>query len=320
MNVYYDKLAHYRKAILIYNPNAGRIRGNSRLIPAVQEELLRSGHGVTPRPTAGPGHATELARTSVADGADLVLAAGGDGTINETLNGMVGSSVPLGVIPCGTANVFATETRMGGNAIKAAKNVGAMTPTRIALGQLQEVDGSLRRHFLLMAGAGLDAYIVVTVNPAYKRRLGKGAYWIAGFQSFVRRLEEMEVISQDKRQASSLALVSRVRNYGGDLEIAQGASLLRDDFEVVLFEGSNPLRYLKYLPGVLLRLTRRMSGVSVFRCEQLALHPKDKQSVYVQVDGEAAGKLPVNLAMVKDALTILLPPKFVQSERRRWTT
>lgn len=272
------------------------------------------------RPTSAPGHAEELAREAVRQGADLILVAGGDGTVNEAANGMMHSETPLGVLPAGTANVLSMEMRLGGNAVKAARRLAEMVPVRIGAGLLCDTDGTPRRHFLLMAGAGLDAHIVANLNLKLKRLLGKGAYWSAGFGSLTRRLEELDAANGSHRARCSFALASRVRNYGGDLEIALGASLLKEHFEVMLFEGSNPFRYLKYFSGVLLGTAARLRGVSVWQATEITLTPAGSDPVRVQIDGEDGGELPASLRFVPSALNLLMPPEFLRNEQARWTT
>ena len=103
------------------------------------------------------------------------------------------------------------------------------------------------------------------------------------------------------------ALASRVKNYGGDLTIAANASLLEHDFEVVLFEGRSPFRYLFYFLGVLLRLLPRLRGIAIERATALELRAPTDSRIYVQVDGEYAGHLPAQIEIVEGALTLLLP-------------
>ncbi|MBI4903782.1 MAG: diacylglycerol kinase family lipid kinase [Acidobacteria bacterium] len=320
MKVYYDKLGPYRNSFLIFNPNAGTVRKHPELVEVLLAELRAHGHAITPAPTTAAGHATELAREYIRTGADLIVVAGGDGTVNEVLNGMVGTDVPLAVLPGGTANVFCMETHIGSRLRRAVRCFDKWQPTRIALGLVRNQDGTPRRYFLSMAGAGLDAYIVSAVDDNLKRRFGKVAYWLAGFQSVTRELEEFDVQANGEERTSGFVLVSRVRNYGGDLEIACGASLLRDEFEVVAFEGSNPIRYLKYLAGIGVKRYRDMSGVFVADTRQAALRLHNGTPVQLQVDGELCGHLPVSVELVPSALTVLLPPEFLSGERTRWTT
>lgn len=269
-------------------------------------------------PTTGPGTAGVLARRAIQTGADLIIVAGGDGTINEAMNGMVHSSVPLAVLPGGTANVLAMELGLGRQMDRVAGLISEGVPMRIAVGLLRatHAEGSAAvlspRHFLLMAGVGLDAHIVYNVNLGLKAKLGKFAYWVQGFGQVGRQLEEFDVRVADHRFRCSFALASRVRNYGGDLEIARTTHLLDDKFEIVLFEGSAAYRYLKYFAGVLTGNLARLKGVSVFRAAGLEVaHPSDSR-VYVQVDGEYAGRLPASVEIVPDALTLLTPPGYIE--------
>jgi YegS/Rv2252/BmrU family lipid kinase len=260
-------------------------------------------------PTTGPGTAGDLVRQAIASGTALILAAGGDGTLNEALDGVANTAVPLGVLPAGTANVLATEMGLGSNIEQAAMLISQCVPKRIAIGRLE--CGSKPQHFLSMAGIGFDAHIVYHLSESLKRRLGKGAYWIEGFRQSLRRYPEFQVeIDGGARAVCSFALVSRVRNYGGDFEIARSASLSDNSFEVVLFQGRNPVRYLKYLFGMTTGALPGMRGVSFLRAQCIRIAGATDASVYIQVDGEYAGRLPARVSLAPDALTILVPPGY----------
>ena len=143
--------------------------------------------GFDPRlaPTTGPATAGAIAQEAIANGADLIIGFGGDGTINEIAAGMTGSRVPLAILPGGTANVLSIETCIGTNAVRAAKAMAQRVPRRIAVGRLT-INGE-SRYFLAMAGIGLDARVVHDVSPAIKKAAGKLAYWVAGFKQFLCR-------------------------------------------------------------------------------------------------------------------------------------
>jgi diacylglycerol kinase (ATP) len=260
--------------------------------------------------TTGPGHAGEIARRAVDRGADLILVAGGDGTINEAVNGMVNSRVPLGILPAGTANVLANELGLGTNMERAAAVLAHSTEERVALGLISNESGDVPRHFLLMAGAGLDADIVYHLNPRMKEAIGKGAYWIGGFSKVGRRIPEFTVLADGREYRASFALLSRVRNYGGDLEIAPTISLLDDEFELVLFRGESSLGFLKYILAVVAHRHRNMRGITILRARQVAFAAAEGSKIHVQVDGEYAGVTPARVEIVPDALTLLVPPDF----------
>ncbi len=301
----------YNKAFLIYNPFAGQLtgKGKRRLWRAL-ETLSRAGHTVQAIPTTGPGTATAIAADCVSAGADLILAAGGDGTINEVVNGMIHSSVPLAILPGGTANVLAVELGLGKTMETAAGLVGGSVAERVAAGLIRNEMHPEGRYFLLMAGAGLDADIVYHMNAGWKSALGKVAYWLGGFGQLGRSLPEFEIVVNGKTLKVSFALASRVRNYGGDIEIARTVSLLDDRFELVLFEGRSAFAYLKYLVGIALRRLDRTEGVNILHGTEALLERGENERIYVQVDGEFAGWLPAAIEIVPDAITLLTPPGF----------
>lgn len=258
-----------------------------------------------------------LAREHVERGADLVLAAGGDGTINEVAEGLVGTEVPLGILPAGTANVLATEMKLGSKMERVAARLSACEPRRIALGHVACEGGQVSRHFLLMAGIGLDAHIVYRVSAPLKAATGKLAYWVAGWTLLGRRLAEFPVELNGARRTCSFALASKVRNYGGDFEIAREVSLFDDRFEVVLFEGRSTLPYVKYFGGLMLNRLGDMRGVTVERAQCLRMLAPQDRRVYLQIDGEFAGQLPAEIRIVPDALTLLVPPEYSRSRQRQ---
>ncbi len=272
------------------------------------------GHVVSAVPTTGPRTAGGIARRLVEAGADLILAAGGDGTTNEVLEGVAGSQVPLGILPVGTANVLANEMRLERRLPDAAAAIGEMQARRIATGRLCSGE---TRPFLCMAGIGLDAHIVYRLSVPLKNRIGKAAYWAAGARVLGQRLAEFEVEVDGRCFTSTFALVSRVRNYGGDFRIAPRATLLDDSFEVVLFRPRNTLGYVRYLAGMALDRLARMRGVTILRARRLRLRAYSDPRIYVQVDGEYAGRLPASIEFVPDSLSLLMPAGYPARGPRR---
>jgi diacylglycerol kinase family enzyme len=163
-----------------------------------------------------------------------------------------------------------------------------------------------------MAGIGLDAHIVYRVSAPLKSATGKFAYWVAGWSLLGRRLAEFAVEMNGVRRTCSFALVSKVRNYGGDFEIARDVSLFDDHFEVVLFEGRSTLPYVKYFGGLMLNRLAGMKGVTVERAQCLRVLAPEDRRVYLQIDGESAGQLPAEIRIVPDALTLLVPPEYAR--------
>jgi diacylglycerol kinase (ATP) len=260
--------------------------------------------------TTGPGHAGEIARQEVDRGAELILVAGGDGTINEAVNGMAFSDVPLGILPAGTANVLACELGIGKSMERAADALADSVLERVALGSITNGVSDPPRYFLMMAGAGLDADIVYNLNSRLKEATGKVAYWIAGFSKVGQRIPEFTVQANGREYRASFALVSRVRNYGGDLEIAPTISLLDDEFEMVLFEGESSFGFLKYMLAVVVHQQQSMRGITILRTRHAVFSSPQDSKIHLQVDGEHVGVAPARVEIVPNALTLLVPPGF----------
>ncbi len=240
----------------------------------------------------------------------MIVAAGGDGTINEVVEGMVHSRVPLAILPAGTANVLAMEMKLGGRLERVAELLEECSPRRIPVGRLICDGGRVDRHFMLMAGIGLDAHIVYNVNAAIKARVGKLAYWVAGWSLLGKRLGQFTVETNGKRHQCSFALISKVRNYGGDFENARSVHIMDDEFELVLLEGSNTFRYVKYFAGMALNSLAGMKGATVLRADRVIVNSPSDPGIYVQIDGEFAGRLPAEIRIVPDALTLMIPPRY----------
>jgi diacylglycerol kinase (ATP) len=294
----------------VYNPFAGGLKGYGRARLDDAACILRNaGSQVELIATSGPQMAGELAATAAASGCDLILAAGGDGTINEAINGIAGTEVAFGILPAGTANVLANEVGFSDRPDHAASQLLHARPVRIALGAL-DMPGEPRRHFVLMAGVGLDARIVYELDLKLKGRLGKLAYWHGGFKQFGRAVPRFHISVNGSEYCASFALITRVRNYGGDFEIARRVKLTDDDFEVVIFQNKEWKDYLRFFGAVMTNRLHNTSGVAIERATKVKVNAPEDQRIYIQTDGEAVGVLPARLSIVPDALTILLPERY----------
>lgn len=301
------------RAALLYNPVARTLARHGELIPRIVELLARQNIDCRAVATVAQGSASEQVKEQIAAGCQLILAAGGDGTVNEVADGMLYTGVPLAIIPGGTANVLARELQLPLLAEKAAAAITKLERRTVTVGAMRTATSS-QRSFLCMMGVGLDADIISRLNLDFKAAAGKLAYYMCGFSQVARLLPEFDVSVDGSPFRASFALVSRVRNYGGDLEIARGASLLRDDFEVVLFRGNLAFQYVPYLLGVALKKIHRMPGVTVLRAKSVVCHPVPGKRIYAQVDGELASEVPVRAEVLPGALALLVPPEFARRE------
>ncbi len=302
----------YRRVALIFNLFAGGFKsGRSQRLPQAVDLLTGQGCDVTLFETTATGSGGDLAREALRQGAECVLAAGGDGTISEVAGGMAGSETPLGILPAGTANVLAHELGIPCHPAEAAGKLGAYTARRVALGAIEN-GAAPPRYFLMMAGAGFDASIVYNLDAQMKQRLGRLSYWIGGFSKLSRKLDRLHARIDGQEYACSFALVSRVRNYGGDFNIAREVTLEQDDFEIVLLETDNALVYFRYLAGVMTQQLQHDPGVRFFRASQIELWPSGAERVHLQADGEYIGALPSTLRVAPGALTLLTPPEYAK--------
>ena len=300
-------LTGIRNAVIIYNPLAGRGR-RRRAHQLEQARRILRGAGIEAalQATSASGDATALARRGVAEGRDLVIVCGGDGTVNEAVNGLAGSQVPLAVLPAGTANVLAKELRIPWSIPQAAEMILRSTLRRVALGLA--AGAQAQRYFLSLAGAGPDAAIVHEVSLAVKSRVGILAYWAEGFRQFcVYRFPVFRVKADGRELAATQVLVGRTKHYGGPFRITTAADLFEDAFELAVNTSRSRLRYLSYLPGAWLGRLRSKPTMHFFKARAARCEPLGEEPVYAQVDGEPIGALPVEFSIVPDALTLVVP-------------
>jgi diacylglycerol kinase (ATP) len=295
---------------LIYNPFAGGLKGpgRARLDKAVRV-LEEAGAYVELMATPGPQRAAELVSGAIERGCELILAAGGDGTINEVVNGVAGTKVQFGILPAGTANVLANEIGFSNRPDHAARQLLHAVPVRIALGSLEQPEQT-RRYFVLMAGVGLDARIVYELDPGLKNRLGKLAYWHGGLRQFGRPVPQFQLAVDGVEYCASFVLITRVRNYGGDFEIARKIRLTDNDFEVVVFQNHLWQDYLRFFGAIMTNRLYNTDGVAIRRAGRVEIKAPEDQRIYIQIDGESTGVLPASIAVVPDALTLLMPKRY----------
>jgi YegS/Rv2252/BmrU family lipid kinase len=296
-------------ALLIYNPAAGRLRG--RLRPKLDAALAALGQcGIRAElaETTGPGSATHLARRAAEERRGLVLVCGGDGTINEAVNGLAGSGVPLAVLPGGTANVLAKELDLPRDLRHAARLLPAGVPRRIALGLAVPDDASRPpRYFVCLAGAGPDAALVRGVSLRAKERVGILAFWLEGMRlMFTYPFPGIRAACEERETRATLVVLGRTQHYGGPVRITTQASLFEDCFEVLAVTTDSRLRYAANLMWLLAGLHRGRKENQFWKTARLRCEPAGCEPVYAQVDGELIGELPVEFRIVPDALTLVV--------------
>lgn len=303
-----------QNALLIHNPNAGRGGAKRRRLVDEARRIFASG-GIEAElaETKGPGDATEIAQRATVERRQLVIACGGDGTLNEVVNGLAGHSnghrVPLALLPAGTANIFAKELTIPWDILAASRKLIRGSVVDMALGLATPVnEPAKRKYFLSVAGAGPDGMIVYSIDLELKARLGILAYWWQGAREVFRyKFPHFRVIIGGQAVDSSLVIVGRTKNYGGPFKITRRADLYEDKFEVMTLSTRSGLRYLSYLPTLWMDKLRGTEGVFFSKTDSVLCEPLDQSAVYAQVDGEPLGRLPVEFTIVPAALKVLVP-------------
>ena len=291
-----------RTAVLVYNPGSGRQRDRFHSITRMVDALRQQGIAVTPRTTAAPADATRLAAEALAAGVDLVIVHGGDGTVNEAIQALVGTPTPLAVWPSGTSNVLARELGLPGSFDLMARVIATGAIRRVSVGRAGE------RYFLLMAGVGLDADMLRSVHPGLKRLTGEGAYWMAG----LRQLTDWNPVpflveTESGRHRATFAVVANAASYGGGLRFAPEASMDDDLLDLCLFDSTERHRFARYLAAAFSGSHLGLPGVTYVKARRAVAHGPDNR--LVQVDGELLGRLPVSFGCVPDALSLVVPAK-----------
>jgi diacylglycerol kinase (ATP) len=312
-----------RKAALLYNPLSGRRRGRRLQDVEIALGVLRdAGVEVSVAATRSAKDATEQTRQAVAEGCEAVFACGGDGTVHDVLQGLVGTSIALGIIPLGTGNALAHDLRLPLSPADAARTLLTATPHRIAVGQVTYQDFSGERgskYFTVALGIGVDAHLFYKLNPLMKLRLGMGAYYAQATRLWLTHKMDyfmVELPDKDPRQTRqtevSQLLAVRIRDFGGPLhELAPGASLERDDLRLVLFHTRSRFAYVRYVTQGFLGMNRKVKGIELVDSAEAICRPlaNDQEStrILVQADGELLGTLPAEISMVPNAVTLLVP-------------
>jgi diacylglycerol kinase (ATP) len=300
--------AGVRDAVLIINPSAGGGRRVHQLDEA--RRIFRSAGIETELcMTTAPGEATELARQAVKHFRQLAIVCGGDGTVNEAVNGLACSQIPLAVLPSGTANVLAKELSIPWNLPRAAKRIIGAQYRRIALGLVTpEKSSGERRYFLSLGGAGADGALVAAVHPGFKSRAGLIAYWQEGLSQLTRYTFPLfrATTGTDSIDAT-LVIVGRTKNYGGPFKITTEADLTRPEFELAFVTTRSAWRYLAYMPLIWAGKLRGARHVHFRKATSVQCAALDSTPVLIQVDGEPAGRLPAEFRIVPDALTLAMP-------------
>lgn len=294
-----------RRAVLIANPNAGRGGSHrAREIARFCESLGSWNLPVELMNTERPGDATRMATQAVANGATDVIVSGGDGTINEALQGLVGTNARLAIWPRGTANVLALDLKLPFKLELAAHAIVANQTRRVHIGCATDEANGVKRHFLLMAGVGVDALVAGAVRPGLKRLIGKGAFYYSGLGFLLSwNLVSFTLEVEGQKFPATFACMANAASYGGGLVLTPNARIDEPEFEILVIDTSSRAHYLYLLSKVMTgRVRVDTPGVRYLNANQA----RAIGDAPVQVDGEVIGTTPMTFEIAPETIEIIV--------------
>ena len=285
-----------KDTVVIFNPAAGNEQANYW-----QERVESIARGCPVRTTSSSGEAAVFARQAVEEGFEKIVAAGGDGTANQVVNGLAGSKIALGLLPIGTVNVFATELGLPSHNLELCWDV--IQDNNMRLVDLPSANG---KYFVQLAGVGLDAQVVKETSLAFKRSFGPLSYLISAAQIAARQPPKLSIESEDASvKEGSFVLIGNGRLYGGPFPFFKHALINDGLIDVVVFKRLGYLEIIKYLQDVVFSSHIRVPEIEYFQTRHLGI--TSEQDVPVELDGELAGNCPVDFQIKEKALRVLAP-------------
>jgi len=290
--------------VLISNPTAKR--ASDRKIAQASRYLMSKGYKVEVLFTEKKGNAESLAREAIRELPSLIIAAGGDGTFNEVINGIAGSEIPMAIFPLGTTNVLAKEIGIPED-VKGAMEIAVTGTTKtISLGKIAITRPSslVSRYFVLMAGIGFDGEAVFGINETFKKISGKGAYIYSGLKvlsGFNPR--EITFDIDGKTYSGYSAIISKTAKYGGDFKITPDARLTDPTLYICLFKGKKRLDVLRYVFGIATGSHLRFKDVEYLKAKRI----KIDGNAHIQIDGDYFGMTPAKIEVAPNTLRLIYP-------------
>ena len=285
-----------KRTAVILNPAARGER--ARRLRARVEALV---DGAALCMTSRCGDAEALARVAAKEGFERIVAAGGDGTVNEVVNGIAGSGAALGLLPLGTMNVFATELGLpSGDLARCWEIIRAGKQRRV---DLPSANG---KRFVQLAGVGFDAQVVLETSRQFKRSFGPLSYLVSAAQIAARQPPRLRIESEHAvTEEGSFVLIGNGRLYGGPFPFFKQAVIDDGLFDVLVFKRLNYIEIVRYMQDVIFSANITSPEVEYF--QTTALRVSSEGSVPVEVDGEVVGNCPVDFKIRKHGLRVLAP-------------
>jgi len=290
---------------LIVNPLSGGKKVDTYL-PRIRE-ILGKGNLLSFAITKEKNGALVEAKRATREGYDLIVVCGGDGTLNEVINGMVSSnkSLPIGFVPCGTSNIYALSAGIPLDPIRACEIITQKHIRKIDLGKVGT--GASARYFVSMAGIGYDASVIRSLNPSLVRTFGGvPAHILAGVRELIKyQGTELSLTLDGSSCRGFQAIISNGSFYGISSMIAPEADMADGYLDVILFKNGKRRDILRYVLGILVQRHLHFRDVEYIRAKKIEIDAPGK--VWIQVDGESMGTLPQSFQVHPQALQVILP-------------
>jgi diacylglycerol kinase (ATP) len=292
---------------IICNPSAGSGRGSGAMRELEETAVWLEQRNLPAEicRTESPGHASALARDAAQKGFDMVIAAGGDGTVREVIQSLVGQKTALGVLPLGTVNVWARETGIPLRLDQAREVLVGGVRRRVDVGRAND------RYFLLMAGVGLDAEVARRVQDSALTQMGLkivDSIATTGRLAVTHKPARVTIsFDQGKRHSLNalMIIIGNTRLYGGVMTFAKRAVADDGVFDVVTMESGSLIYRLSVLVRAFLRQAKLGPKTSTVQCH--TVHIESTPPLPVQLDGDVIGHLPMTFSVVPHALSVIVP-------------
>jgi diacylglycerol kinase (ATP) len=286
--------------VLISNPAAKGTTDSK--IKSACHILEDGGYEVEYISTGQRGDAEVFAREAVKKSPSMIIAAGGDGTINEVINGIAGSEIPLAFVPLGTVNVLAKELAVPENVEGAIRKALHGTPRLVSLGKIVIHPFSAGRYFILMAGIGYDGETVFGINEMLKKYWGKGAYFYSGIKTLLRfNPSELIFYIDGKRFSGYSAIIGNAAKYGGHFKTTPDARIADPVLDVCIFKGRSRTDILRYVAGIVTKRHLTFRDVEYLKAESIEINGR----AHIQIDGDYMGMTPARVEIKKNALKLI---------------
>ncbi len=294
-----------RRGVLIYNPTAGQ-RDRRAAMHALIDRMRTEGIELSNAPTRGPGHATRIVKEHLPEKPEVVAVCGGDGTISEAAAALLGTDIPLAILPAGTSNVLAVELGIPFDVAGACRLIleGEVRTVRAAVAN--------DRPFLLMAGVGLDARVMGKMSLFLKRWFGRAGIFVTALAEFLRyEFPRLDVEVDGTHHAATFAVVANSRHYAGEWIVAPDASAESDTLEVLIFDSRRRRDLFRLFVGMKGGRGEHLERgfARVVRGKLVRIASLEPYAVEVQVDGDCVLETPVVCRVAERRLRVLAPKR-----------